>query len=110
MPDKFNEKKFVDLLTADFVIYILKDFLKTISNKEEIISLIVNKWSDEVDKDTHDIKTKYAKTITAAGEKDMTEDVAMILLDITNINKVIIKNEFKENLLKNLLKYTKNKL
>ncbi len=107
MPDKFDEKKFVELLTTDLIIYILREFLETVSDKGEIISSIINKWSDKVDEDAYAVKTRYVKTITAAGEKDMTEDVAMILLDITNINKTIIKKEFKEKILKNLLKYVK---
>ena len=104
MAFELKEEKFTELLLADLLVYILRIVLKDNTNKGEVIATLINKWSDKVDSDSKIVQAKYAKTIAMVGEEDMTEDVAMILLDITNLDKKIAKKEFKESMLKTLLK------
>jgi len=103
MTVELSENKFTEMLSLDLLIYILKIFIQSNPDKSEIITTLINKWSDKVDEEANVVKSKYAKTIANAGEQDMTEDVAMILLDITNIDKTVYKKEFKEKILKTLL-------
>ena len=103
MPDEFDEEKFKRLLITDLLIYFIKIFIDSNPNKGEIISTIINKWSDFVDEDADILKAKYAKTIANAGEQDMTEDVAAILLEVKNVERTMAKKEFKDNILKTLL-------
>jgi len=103
MSFELNEEKYTELMMADLLVYVFRIFLKDNPDKGEIIATLVNKWSDKVDADSTFLMKKWAKTISAAGEQDMTEDVAMIMLDISNTEKTVVKKEFKDSILKTLL-------
>jgi hypothetical protein len=102
MPD-VSKEKFTAALATDLSMYCLLTLFSKSENPKEDIADFLLEWSKRVDDDATIVKKHYA-TQMAGQNPEMTEDVAMILLDINNIEKTMDKNTFAQNIYKDFVK------
>lgn len=101
---ELNEDKFKTLLSADFIIFLLRFFLRGVENKNEVVQSLVDAWKKQIDSEAEKLKQKWAEQISSSNPDEyMTEDVAMILLGLTNVDKETVKDEFILDIHKTLL-------
>lgn len=101
---QLDEDKFKVLLSADLIIFLLRFFLRSVEEKDEVIQSLIEAWKKQIDSEAEKLKSKWAKQIaTTNPDEYMTEDVAMILLGLTNVDKEAVKEEFILDIHKTLL-------
>ena len=103
-PD-ISEEKFKLALATDLVIYMIQLWTQN-STKEETVSMVtrlMNQWSERVGGNADYMKQQIATQMTEQNE-EMTEDVALILLDVSNIENTMMKGEFKSQMRKAIFK------
>jgi len=103
-PD-ISEEKFKLALASDLVIYMIQLWTQN-STKEDAVVMVnnlMNKWSERVGDNATYMKNQIADQM-ADQQEEMTKDVAMILLDVTNIENVMMKGEFKSQMREAILK------
>ena len=77
-------------LATDLIIFMAYLWTQGIDNQISIINHLMNKWSERVEKSATLMKEQVAEQIAEQSE-ETTKDVAMILLDINNIqNKKLV--------------------
>jgi len=100
------------LLSNDLVVYLMYLLTKNEDNKEEIIRKILNDWSSRLEFQKNMMQKKLALK-TSEENPDLPSDVAEILINAHNIEKTILKGEFKSQIRKIILESieaaTKNK-
>ena len=90
-----TEEKFKLALATDLVIYMIQVLIQNSSSDPiELVDSIMNTWSQRVENSAKFMKQEIAKQMVENNE-DMTEDVAMVLLDVNNIENKMMKGEFK---------------
>jgi len=102
---KLSTNKFKLLLSIDLIVLILEIFThgKTNQDQEEMINLILDRWSTQIDESSNKIKKQYVKELLKNKKDDdiyLTEDVAMIMMDINVMDKQMFKKELIEQIQK----------
>lgn len=97
-PD-ISEEKFKLALATDLVIYMVQLWTQNSSREEAVtmITRLMNQWSQRITNNADYMKTQIAEQMTDQN-KDMSIDVAQILLDINNIENKMMKGEFKSQM------------
>ncbi len=105
-----TEEKFKLALATDLIIYMVQIWTHTSTDQVKIIDQLMNNWSERVDKSADYMKKQVAKQM-AESHENMSEDIAIILLEINNTENKMIKGEFKtqmrEAIFKGLAAFTK---
>ena len=97
-PD-ISEEKFKLALATDLVTYMIQLWTQN-STKEEAVAMVtklMNQWSERITLNADYMKKQIAGQMTEQNE-EMTEDVALILLDVNNIENIMMKGEFKSQM------------
>ncbi len=92
-----SEDKFKLALATDLVIYMVNIWTNGNENQVGVVNDLMNSWSQRVEKSATFMKQQVAKQMCEKDET-MTEDVAMILLDVNNLDNKIVKGEFKSQM------------
>ena len=96
--DEINIKPdddFKRILAESFIIYLLSSITK--DHKIEIVTRLLNQWSDYIRKDA---EKSIIKNIEVESKKyDIGKDELKIIFDIHNIEKFAILEEYKTELL-----------
>ena len=95
-PD-ISEEKFKLALATDLVIYMLRIWTQGANDPDRIIADLMNSWSARIEASATYMKTQLSKQMAEQNE-EMTEDVAMVLLDVNNIENKMMKGEFKSQM------------
>ena len=98
-----SEEQFKLALATDLIVYMIKVWTKNSNNQNEIVDNLLDAWIERIEKGAYYMKKQIAQQMIEVSE-DMTEDIAMILLDISNIENNIIKDEFKNQMRESILK------
>ncbi len=103
-PD-ITEEKFKLALATDLVIYMVQLWTVNSTKEDAVVmtSNLMNKWSERIKTNANYMKSQFAKQMVEQ-QDDMTEDVAAILLDVTNTENVMMKGEFKSQMRNAILK------
>ena len=90
-----TEEKFKLALATDLVIYMIQVLIQNSSSDPiELVDSIMNTWSQRVENSAKFMKQEIAKQMVEKAP-ELTEDVAMLLLDVNNIENKMMKGEFK---------------
>ena len=92
-----TEDKFKLALATDLIIYMLLTWTHGSNNQVSIVNDIMNKWSERVENSATHMKKQIASQM-ADDNEEMTKDVAMILLDVNNIENKMMKGDFKSKM------------
>ena len=92
-PD-ISEEKFKLALATDLVIYMLTIWTQGANDPERIITDLMNSWSERIETNANHMKKQLAQQMAEQNE-DMYEDVALVLLEVNNIENKMMKGEFK---------------
>lgn len=104
MKSNIPEDKFKLALATDLIIFMLEVWTKGESEREDTVKVLIDTWSARVDSNANSIRERIAKDIAFTNEDDMiTEDVAMIMLDIAGVENKIMKEEFENQIKKAIL-------
>jgi len=105
-----TEEKFKLALATDLIIYMIQIWTQNSTEQVKMIDQLLNNWSQRVDKSAYSMKKQIAQQMAEMNE-DVTQDVAMIMLEINNTENIIMKGEFKtqmrEAIYKGLSAHTK---
>jgi len=89
-----TEEKFKLALATDLVIYMVQIWTQGSTEQVKMVEQLMNSWSQRIENNADIMKRQIAKQMVENNE-DMTEDVAMVLLDVNNIENKMMKGEFK---------------
>jgi len=89
-----SEDKFKLALATDLVIYMIQIMTYNSTDQVKVINDIMNAWSQRVEKSADGMKKQIAQQM-AKSDEDMSEDVAMIILEVNNTENKLMKGEFK---------------
>ena len=92
-----TEDKFKLALATDLIIYMLITWTQGSNNQVSIVNDLMNKWSERVENSATYMKKQIALQMSEDNE-NMTEDVAMILLDVSNVENKMMKGDFKSKM------------
>jgi len=81
-------------LATDLVIYMVQIWTQGSTEQVKMVEQLMNSWSQRIENNADIMKRQIAKQMVENNE-DMTEDVAMVLLDINNMENKMMKGEFK---------------
>jgi len=89
-----TEEKFKLALATDLVIYMVQIWTQGSTEQVKMVEQLMNSWSQRIENNADIMKKQIAQQM-AENNEDITEDVAMVLLDVNNIENKIMKGEFK---------------
>ena len=89
-----TEEKFKLALATDLIIYMVQIWTQNSTEQVKMIDQLMNSWSKRVDKSADIMKKQVAQQIVEDNQ-NITEDVALIMLDVNNTENRLMKGEFK---------------
>jgi len=89
-----TEEKFKLALATDLIIYMIQIWTQNSTEQVKLISQLMNGWSERIDKSADGMKKQIAQQMAESNE-DISEDVAMIMLEVNNTENIMMKGEFK---------------
>ncbi len=92
-----TEEKFKLALATDLIIYMIQIWTQNSTEQVKMIDQLMNKWSERIDNSADVMKRQIAQQM-AENNENVSEDVAMILLDVNNTENVMMKGEFKSQM------------
>jgi len=101
-----NDLEYKFLLSNDLVVYLMYLLSKNADNKEEIIREILNDWSSRLEFQKNIMERKLALK-TSEENPELPSDVAEILISAHNIEKTMLKGEYKSQIRKVILESIK---
>lgn len=101
--EELEKAKFERGLAVDLAIYTMIFLIGNEENKLKATYTHLNNWSEQLTKSMEIVKKTIAKKIVEQNE-DIPEDVAMILLDVHNTEKIMEKDTFKKQIYKEVVK------
>ncbi len=106
-----SEDKFKLALATNLIIFMVNIWANGNENQIGLVNDLMNNWSQGVEKSANHMKKQLVQQMCEKDET-MTEDVAMLLLDVNSLDTKTIKGEFKsqmrEAIFKGLGSYTES--
>ena len=101
--NNFMDKDIYKLaLATDLISFLVGIMANDHLNKVTIVHELLNKWSERVERSTLIMKKQVAAIM--AERDNIEKDVAMILLDINNVENTMIRGEFKSQIRESIYK------
>jgi len=90
-----SDDRFKYILAADFIAFLFDVWTKGEQSKIDTATVMLESWSKQVEVGAATLRKKMARKIVESSDDPlMAQDVAEIMLDITNTDNKLLKQEF----------------